>query len=258
MTLTIAIGASDGLILAADGRTSNRDEVGTLIPKLDDAVKLIRVHDAPMAVMLSGRAEFKGKVVAEWCKEFLDAAISPDPPWPNTEIVAAALWKSFRELNHQYPPQPGDGLVGLVASYTKAGEFDLWEFAAPDAFGGPQPARNFEPELIWEQPPGDTAQAVRRIFGKSLEDYDELAAQEPPADDSQFTAPHRFAGETADIVRQNLLDGLRSLAAEDDSIMNKDGVGGHWLIAKLTPEDLVISREPVGPFADFDAQGHDM
>lgn len=183
MTLTVVVGASDGLVLAADGRTSARDNFGSLIPRLNDARKLLPIHGAPIAVLLSGRATFDDRPVADWCEDFIRVSFGASPPWPSVEHVAANLLGRYVDLTDRCRIKREDGVIGLVAGYNNAStDPEVWKFSAPDAFGGPKRSVEFNQDRVQVEPACETANRVLGLFGKSVEDFEALDEDDSVSD----------------------------------------------------------------------------
>lgn len=141
MSIAVGVACPEGLVLAADSRTSvfrqNQFRIAT-----DSATKLFevgldleRIYASPFAVATCGWASLLGKTIAGHMEEF--DAITPDPA--TVQDAAAAIAGYFGERfkehieagNDEAPPEGVDALFFLVAGYDDQGVGHIFEVRVP-------------------------------------------------------------------------------------------------------------------------------
>lgn len=182
MTIVVGVAAPDGLILAADSRTTFVDGGRTRIMS-DTAQKVFRVCEGGFGVACYGAAHFQSKTVAGHMAEF-EASLEKPPD--HVEDLAEQLGNFFQApilTAYEAPPPHGQGkpwdqsaghLLGFhVAGYDKAGVGRLIDVKVPGV-GGPQVVvTNVSTTNIGVLFEGQT-DVIRRLLGGV--DSDALAA----------------------------------------------------------------------------------
>lgn len=135
MTIVVGIATPDGLVLAADSRTTREEEGRTRIAS-DSAQKIFRLCDGAFGVACYGVALFQEKTVAGHMDEF-EANLKAAPD--NVEKVAqllgdffqTCLLEAFVAAGTPWLPEMGPQLGFQVAGYTVDGVGHLIDVRVP-------------------------------------------------------------------------------------------------------------------------------
>jgi hypothetical protein len=229
--------ASDGLLLVADGRTSNAD--GTV--RLLDATKIVPVPGSSIGVLLTGRATYGETVVASLCADFL-AEECAHRPLPTVERVAVVLSRRFSGLEQAMPG--GDtSMVCLVAGYSPGlSTATVARFRVPPA-GLIPPTTAFDEQRICTEPEYlCSAALVRDAFVWTIDAVDEeakrLGLTMTETDDlfaARANAPHRYVNEPRRVLRERLRRELTIAIQDEPDVFVDDLVGGDWSVLELVP-----------------------
>lgn len=103
MTVIVLARATNGLVVAADGRTCIQDPVDSPPKVLDNKARKVRVHrvgDSGWVTASSGRATFrKGTTVADVLDQFWSEHTTRDEEMPSFEQIAETLRAAIRQVN---------------------------------------------------------------------------------------------------------------------------------------------------------------
>jgi hypothetical protein len=248
VTQLLVFQARDGILLVADGQTSEHSLDGP-IPIGRTTQKIVPVAGVPIGVLVTGRATFPfqgaRRTTAELCALFLDEEFKPPAGRPTVEQVAVVLKQRFGEIDDHKPAS--DDLTLLVAGYSpdavEPGDAQVLRVQVRG--GPPQPAEAFGPRGFcvepnaWvaaeldEGPLGLTwdelvAEAERRGIDENSDAFAELW-------DFREQAPHRLLGSSMQEIREHLVKEIPKAIERGRDGFDGNGVGGTWRALELTP-----------------------
>lgn len=135
MTIVVGIATPDGLVLAADSRTTRNEEGRTRIAS-DSAQKVFRICDGSFGVACYGAALFQEKTVAGHMDEFeANLASIPDNVEEVAHLLGAffqkCLLEAFEAADTPWLPEMGPQLGFQVAGYRRDGVGHLIDVQVP-------------------------------------------------------------------------------------------------------------------------------
>lgn len=250
MSVGVALSASDGVVVFADGRTSH---VANGEAQLDTTVKLVAApHGLPFVVVPLGRASVNGVTAASVVKRGLDSFPYEDLRTKDLRNVTERLVSVLEAKDAEFPQE----CVGEKGEYQRTG---FWLLVA--GYGGTNSSEDAE---IWittiptrDLPPRPSAQPVTVCgpgthFDTLIHDLfdsfnDDLDAED--LKDGQDT--YRLRGLTMTQVRERAEGMLSDAASVYPNDFSAAGVGGRWLFAQVGPEGPVrVDAADIGPMID--------
>jgi hypothetical protein len=247
MSVGVALQASDGVVVFADGRTSHYYLGGQA--QSDATAKLVTApHDLPFVVVPLGRASVNDVSAADLVVRILDELPYEDLHAMDLRTVtlhlvsglvgADAVWPQEGFGENDEPLQSGFSL--LVAGYGLAtvGSAEVWTATVPTR--GLPPQRSVDPVTVCG-PGKESDRIVQNLFDSFEEDLDAGTLNDDP--DS-----YKLRGLSMAQVRQCAEQLLRSAAESNPRDLYVGGVGGWWLLAQVGSEGPVkIELADIGP-----------
>lgn len=257
MSLGLVVGASDGLLVVADGRNSRRDLTGKLRPCSDDVAKIALADQVPVAVVATGKSHLRTPsgscLVASLIQRHLESVAREIRHAANPVLTVARTVGSFLE-----EALAKDRLLRL-----SAGAEDVDEIGLSDLERG----QFFEVLVAGLQPAGG-AMTLRLTVDHQGQ---ELAPEHGFGVRPLATVPHRptsyldsneFAGMPSDLVEE-FFD-PKATAPRPVADHPNDGFGGpevKFVLTALPLIDLSLAlQEALGILVErhrtsFDAYG---
>ena len=247
MSVGVALRAWDGVVVFADGRTS--DAVGGEAQS-NTTVKLVAApHDLPFVVVPLGRASVNGVVAAD-----LVELVLSDLPYEDlrtmdlrtvTQLLVSALVAADAVWPHEGASEKGEslrtGFSLLVAGYglaTPSENATVWTATVPTR--GLPPQLSEEPITVCG-PGTDSDTLVYDLFDSF---NDEL--EDGTLADGQDT--YRLPGLSMMQVRERAEAMLRTAAGTYPRELFDGGVGGWWLFAQVGSDGPVkVDSADIGP-----------
>lgn len=250
MSVGVALSASDGVVVLADGRTSHL--VGGEAQS-DTTVKLVVApQDLPFVVVPLGRASVNGVVAADLVELVLDALPYEDLRTMDLRTVTLCLVSALVAAD-AVCPQEGVGDKGqylrtgfslLVAGYgatTPPENAEVWTATVPTR--GLPPELSKEPVTVCG--PGEESDTLVHDLFDSFND--EL--KDGTLADGQDT--YRLRGLSMTQVRERAEAMLRTAADMYPRDLLAGGVGGRWLLAQVGPDGRIkLDSADIGPMVD--------
>lgn len=253
MTLLLLLEASDGLLAIADGRITRTEPDGNTYPLKDHARKGTFTPGASIVAMASGRLNFASQDAATVFRSALGQAVSsPDGSGGRLTVrrAARACFDALTEADIAHSI-PGHGVMAVVAGYDEGQDVaQVYEFTVPDTTGGPHLSPGFLRDRFLAMPiDNETSDLVRAEFGLLTTDqYCERlndSADDPTTD---FQGQLFLAGESLCVVTRSVVEVLPAFLATDIARLDREGVGGHWLVFRVRPDrDVEAETHSWGP-----------
>ena len=248
MTLLLLLEATDGLLAISDGRITRTEPDGNTYPLTDHARKGTFTPGASIVAMASGRMNFADQDVATVFKSALVRAVSiadASGGRLSVKLAAKACFDALNKANEAHEI-PEHGVMALVAGFDETEDAaQVYEFTVPDTGGGPQPSLSFLRDRFLALPVhNDTSDLVGAKFGLLTTDQYcqrlDDSADDPTTD---FLGQFSLAGQDLRSVEAAVTEILPAFLATDFARLDREGVGGQWLVFRVRP-DCDVEQEP--------------
>lgn len=236
VTLTLAIGATDGILAMADGLrvrpTADPDSPEVIG---EDDIKLLAVPHTPAVVMSSGRATYRQVHISKVLLRVLCDGDASSEPRDLEDLAIECAGTLSNE--HEATPSRYHARL-LVVGYDEEGQLTAFRVDVPSHdFGDGLGSTTVHPVAV--DPafpvlanPAETETGASVLFGcdRFADFYDELSNDVPSTAEA-----HRFAGMTLSEVRPAAMSSIRDWLSKDAPMAASDGVGGLWSVAEIRP-----------------------
>ena len=257
MTLTLAIGATDGLLALADGlRVRPTDDPDRPEVIADDDRKMLGLPRIPAIVLTSGRATYNGVHISE----VLLAEGGPTRLNRCSSLASAAEYCSdVLSAKHTAFPSAHDAALLLVGLAGTAGPTAFRIDVPPRDFGDAAglttvrsvPTNPLLPVLA-NPAESETAALILGQFDLFVDFLDELISHPPAPEES-----YRFRGLPLAELRPAVINFLGTWFSRNRSLASSDGVGGLWSVAEVRVDGTVHVEYGVDLFPKSDQIGLD-
>lgn len=255
MTLLLVLGATDGLLAVADGRTTRTEPDGEPYAASDRARKCAIVAGAPIVALASGRMNYSDRCVAEVFTDALTQAEARATAESRVLAVAAAADACFEGLQSEHARHPieGRGAHCIVAGFdnTEAGP-QAYEFTAPATTSGIERSFEFDRDgfvagPVWNK----TSQLARTLFGLLSEDefFERINAEHAEtASEVSFLGTYTLRSRSLDEVEVAVEETLPRFLDAGTAPLDEEGVGGHWHTYRVRRgHETTVRTYPWGP-----------
>lgn len=272
MSLAMVFGATDGLLVLADGReVALTDEPGVYEWHRDDSVKLFTAPDATsLAVIAVGRVDYGDTDVMEVVRATFNDAPDPGPTWTPKTLARAVNYR-LSDLDSLHGNWFERRVVALAVGYEPGDtEPQVWHFGVdplsdidyedvdPDLIDGKEPPEYRYSALVEGDDLAFKVAPFARIPSESaagdaiwhdIDDTHRLNQGGAENDDPRYLQAYQLTDMSLHDIRREVVARLAQLIRTDTEAFRLSQVGGRWLLAEVRPGTTpVVTELALGPF----------
>jgi hypothetical protein len=250
VSVGVALRASDGVVVIADGRTSAQVTGESL---LDDAVKITAPpHDLPFVVMALGRASVNKVPINKIISALLEAIPYEDLRAMDLRTVTSHMLIGLTGANVPWPQTGYDeddhglsvGFHVLVAGYSGGPKADSQ--LGVEVWTGTVPTRGMGPQTTAEGVAicgGGTE--VDALVYDLFDGFNDALADESIDEGIDY---YRMRGLPTSEIRERAATMLRTAVEQDPDVFTNGRVGGRWLFASVgAGGPVMLETDDIGP-----------